>query len=595
MTRNVRRSLGTAAAVALAIVLFSAGGAPAQQPDPAEQAAAGACAQLQVDMGAGFTAKFGSLAGCVGQVAAAIRSAGCMSLANPESCVQQAVQRVVGSGGGGLPSADELAQQMCTQLQGDLGARFKTLFGSFAGCLGKVKPIASAAIAKCRSAADARACIEQESRKELAALQGGGASAEQIADAIATQACEAAKAELGTSFAKQLGSLDACRNKIAAKALEIARQAIARCKNTGDEEGCIRSEAEAEAKVLQFALGAGAAPGVSELASTVAGEACQAAKQKLGGSFDKRLGSLDSCKASIQTEARRLAGEALTRCQGVKDREGCIRQQLETAALSLRYALGAGAEPSIAQIADEIAGGACQAAREQLGSRFAPEHGSLDACKAKLGRMTASIADSVAKACQTSSDREACMRQGIEKSAVSLQFELGAGAPNAAQIGDAVASEACTAVYVKVMNPRFQRLLGSLEACRKKIQVTATRLAAEAIAKCKTAWDKDVCIRQAIETGAVGLEAALGVTPSAAEVGDEVAGEACETARQRLKAGFEKRFGSIDGCKAKVRAQATQLAAGAIGKCKSAAVVPVCLRQAIEAAAATLEAALGLK
>lgn len=601
MRVHVRRSLrAVLVAVMVAAVMAPAGAVRAAQreaPTP-EQLAGPACTQLQKDIGSRFAAVFGSYAGCLSKVANVARAAteACKTAADPGPCIEQALQKGI-KALVTAPSADDLAKQMCGRLQADLGARFARKFGSVAGCLTKVGAIARAAVEKCKTAADQATCIEQESKKALAELaREGGPTAAQIGDAITLAACEAAQEQLGSKFEQQLGSLAGCRAKIQAQAAKLASDALERCAGAEDPEPCVRREIEIGSTAVRLALGAGAAPTAEQIGDDIAGRACEAAKQKLGPRFAKQLGSLDSCKARIRAEATRLGSSALAACRTAFDKERCLRQELQTAAVSLQSALGAGTEPTAAEITDEITGQACQAAREQLRARFAARFSSFEACRQSIEKKVAALVKKDLNLCRDDPDRESCIRALIEKWAVSLQADLGAEAgPSAADVGGAVAAQACTFARARMGWQRFTKLLGSDDSCRQKILGEAKQVAGAAIARCKTAWDRDACIRQEIETAAVSLQLALSdVEPTAAQVGDEIAGEACLSAQATLRAGFERRYGSFEGCKAKIMAKAVQLARAAITGCRSAASPWACIRKAIEVEAGALKAALGL-
>ena len=87
--------------------------------------------------------------------------------------------------------------------------------------------------------------------------------------------------------------------------------------------------------------------------------------------------------------------------------------------------------------------------------------------------------------------------------------------------------------------------------------------------------------------------AVVGAGPNPAEIADEVAGDACAGAREQLgAAAFAKKLGTVAKCKAKVAAQALTLARAAVASCTTAADKPSCIRKAIEAQGAKLEAEL---
>lgn len=405
------------------------------------------------------------------------------------------------------PTPEQIATPACTQLQADLGSRFASAFGSFAGCVSKVAAVARSAIETCNTAADPGPCIEQALQKGIKALVA--AAAAPSADQLAKQMCEQLQADLGPRFAAKFGSLAGCLSKVGS----IARSAIEKCKTASAQGACI----EQETKTALAALARESGPTATQIGDAITQAACEAAQEQLGSKFEKQFGSLAGCRAKIQARAAKLAGDALGRCQDDPNPEPCVRRAIEIDATGIRLALGAGAAPTADQIGDDVAGGACEAAKQKLGSRFAKQ-------------------------------------------------------------------------------------LGSLAACKAKIRDEAKRAGAEALATCKSAFDKESCMRQAIETGAVALQAALGAgsEPTAAQIVEEItgaaclAGEACVIAQATLRAGFEKRFASFEACKAKISAQATQLARDALAGCRSAASPWVCVRKAIEADAAGLKAALGL-
>lgn len=159
-----------------------------------------------------------------------------------------------GGGGGGGPSAEMLAGLACAPLQAQMGAQFTTKFGSLAGCIAKVTPIAAAALAKCQTD---QACIQKELQAGIQALVGGGSggapSAAQLGDTIATQACNAAKQQLKKKF--PYASIAACKKKIKAKATALAKAAIKKCGTSQTSQACLQRELQKGAATLQAALG----------------------------------------------------------------------------------------------------------------------------------------------------------------------------------------------------------------------------------------------------------------------------------------------------------------------------------------------------
>ena len=257
-------------------------------------------------------------------------------------------------------------------------------------------------------------------------------TAEQLADTIASKACQQAKAQLGSKFEKQLGSMAACKAKIDVQATKLAKDALAKCQSASDQEACARREVEKNAASLQTALRSGAAgANAGEIADEITDRACQAAKGKLGSKFEKQLGSLEACTGKIKADATKLAKDAIAKCKDAKDLEGCIRQLVETDAVSLQFALGSGAEPSAEQLGDEIAGEACLSGKEQAGAnQFAKKYPTIDACKAKIRADATKLAKQALSTCEKASDQDGCVRQAVKKDADSLQSKLGVGSPS---------------------------------------------------------------------------------------------------------------------------------------------------------------------
>lgn len=208
-------------------------------------------------------------------------------------------------------------------------------------------------------------------------------------------------------------------------------------------------------------------------------------------------------------------------------------------------------------------------------------------------RRADSVAESALAACAAVADKDGCLRQRIESSAAGFQFGLGANAaPSAATIAEQIAGEACTETLMRLREPRFSQRLGSLDGCRAKARPLAAQLAAGAIAGCRGAYDEEGCIRQALSTAAAAVEAAPGAAPTVGEIADEIAREACASAREQLRGDFASRVGTMAACTAKARPAALRLATPALAGCTAAKIVQVCMRTAIEAAADRIKASL---
>lgn len=163
-----------------------AAGAPGAGGPSPQMLATQVCAQLQGQMGAQFTAKFKTTAGCVTQVVAlaAKQATACAGAADQQGCITQglmaqATQLAAGAGGSagagsgstGAPAkgitpaalATTTATQTCTAAKAQLKAKFP--FATQAACIAKVKPtalkLATAALAKCKTQPQAaqQACV----------------------------------------------------------------------------------------------------------------------------------------------------------------------------------------------------------------------------------------------------------------------------------------------------------------------------------------------------------------------------------------------------------------------------------------------------
>ena len=159
-------------------------------------------------------------------------------------------------GAGGGPGAAQLAQLTCLQLQGQLGAQFASKFGSLAGCISKVTPLATAAAQKCATSADQQGCITKALTATVTSLLGGGSSgstsAASLGNTIATQTCTTAQAQLKAQF--PFASIAACKAKIKAQATTIAAAALKKCGISASAQACLQKEIQAKAASLQAAF-----------------------------------------------------------------------------------------------------------------------------------------------------------------------------------------------------------------------------------------------------------------------------------------------------------------------------------------------------
>jgi hypothetical protein len=159
-------------------------------------------------------------------------------------------------GAGGGPGAAQLAQLTCLQMQGQLGAQFASKFGSMAGCIGKVTPLATAAAQKCATSADQQGCITTALTATVTSLLGGGSSggtsAASLGNTIATQTCTTAQKQLKAQF--PFASLAACKAKIKAQATTIAAAALKKCGISAAAQACLQKEIQAKAASLQAAF-----------------------------------------------------------------------------------------------------------------------------------------------------------------------------------------------------------------------------------------------------------------------------------------------------------------------------------------------------
>jgi hypothetical protein len=522
--------LGATLAAALLAALAAAPRAGAADPTP-QEVVTPACNQLKTDMSAAdFQRAFGSASGCVSRLVTVLQAADtrCASSADKAACVQRefdaGLKAAVESGKPtpALPSVAELAGQLktrtCEAARAQRGARFSAAFASLAACEARIAvratSLATSMRAACAGNANPESCLQAALTAGASGLRAQiteavSPTAAQLADRIADETCRAAKPAMGTRFDQRFGgSIDACKSALAADSAQLARDAAASCAGSTDAETCVRTQVEVNTVGLRLTLGEGAQPTHAEVARAIADEACRSAKERLGARFAAQLGSPAACAATVARRADSAAESALAACAAAADKDGCLRQAIESNAASFQFDLGAGAAPSAATIAEQIAGEACAEALTRLREpRFSQRLGSLDRCRARARPVAAQLAAGAIAGCRGAYDEEGCIRQGLSTAAAAVEAALGA-APTAGEIAAEIAGEACAAAREQLRGD-FAKKLGTMAACVTKARPEALRLAAPALAGCSTAKVVQTCVRAAIEAAASRIEGSL--------------------------------------------------------------------------------------
>lgn len=186
-------------------------------------------------------------------------------------------------------------------------------------------------------------------------------------------------------------------------------------------------------------------------------------------------------------------------------------------------------------------------------------------------------------------------RSGIRAAAlaaalIAVVLALAPAGGNAAravdpQTPEEAAAAICTQAQT-VMGAMFGTLVGSLATC----QVKALAIVKDSIEKCKAAADQQACVQAAIQQAFVALAAGGG--GGGGGTGDALTEQAlvqaCTQLQARMGARFAKTFGSLAGCKEKVKPDVEKIVADAQAACSGAADPASC----ITARAANAEAVL---
>ena len=579
-----------------------------------EQALSQACSQLKTQMGAQrFSKEFGSDSGCrtkmqpeVDKIIAAA-SAACAGKADPSSCIATqaaaAEQTLVAKYGGG-PSADtvaaEIATEVCTRLQAELGDRFTKKYGSAEKCqaqiAAKAAPIASAASAKCKAAADQAACINEQINAQTDALSaslGAGPTPADITEEIADNACTRLKTELGSRYTARYKTDAGCRQQVAAAAEPFAAQAIAACAKEGGKASCITAQVSAGTEQLQAALGAG--PSTSELAADIAEQVCPQLMADEPDGFARTYQGLDKCRTKLaaQIPVADLKA-AISGCSSARNIEACTQQAAQQLAAKLAGQLSG---PSLDDVVLDAEGLTCQRIAAAMGAaEFKARFVTIGICREKVEADVVKLAKAAWATCKAAKDKAACSEDALAGPIAKLAAQWGAG-PSSGDIASRLATEACNQAAKELGAAEFQAQLKGLEACKARIAAAAARAATDALDACAKADTaaRSACIQKQVTAAAPALEKQVraGADLPAAQlqaISTTYADQICSRAREQIGSLLDTQYGGDAKCRSWMlpvaqRQVASVIGAGLCSKGRDQA----CLTQQLDASAPAIQ------
>lgn len=562
--------IATQAAAAEQSLVAKYGGGPSADTVAAEIAAE-VCARLQAELGDRFAKKYGSAEKCQGQIAAkaapiaSAASTKCKAAADKEACITEeinaqtdALSQSLGAGPTVSDITDEIADNACTRLKTELGARFAQKFGSDAGCRTKVAQasasFAGVALAACTKAGDKASCIASQVSAGTAQLQGvlgSGPSATELAAEIADQACPQLLADNPDAFNRAFGSLPVCRTRMSAQipATDL-KAALDRCKAAADRDACIQQAALDMSGRLTDQLGG---PSIEDIVFDAAGTACEQLDQQMGHEeYRKRFVSLRYCRERITNDVRAAVTPAWAKCKTAKDRQACTTSATQGA---IEKATAAYTGPSTTEVGGRLATEACNAARKELGAEeFEAQLKGQEPCLLAIGPVARSTAATVLNACAATpaAGRAACVTTRIAAAVPDVEKALRA----LADVPRATVTSV-TAQYVAQLCQRAKEELGSWydsqiggdAGCRGLLGAEAQRVVALSLDVCGKGKDQACMTRQLDGNASVIQKRFFPVTadPTYAQVVSGIASTACDygksaAAKAGLSAAFDKRF-----------------------------------------------------
>ncbi len=326
-------------------------------PTPAELAAEiaeQACPQIMADNPDGFSRTYGGLTKCRSQLAAQIPAADlkaviakCTSAKDVGACTAQAAADLSAKLADQVsgPSLDDIVLdaegQTCQRLESQMGAEFRSRFVTMGICRekigGDVTKLAKSAWASCKAAKDKAGCTERaltDDIQKLAAAWGAGPSSTEIGSRLAAQACNSARQELGAAeFAAQLKSLETCNALIQASARASAATAINACGSTATaaRSACLEKQLAAAGPAVEKELRARAdvpTATVQSIATSLATQICQRARDQIGTLLDTTYGGDAKCRAWMQPIAEKQVAVSIPHCNKGRD-QACMKQQID--------------------------------------------------------------------------------------------------------------------------------------------------------------------------------------------------------------------------------------------------------------------------
>lgn len=202
-------------------------------------------------------------------------------------CSPAAAQAAVRDGG---PQQAQVAAQICSNLQQQLGAGFASMYGTLDRCDQQVAGQAQSIIDGCASAGQPgtsgyRQCIQTGVGQAVQQITGAGTGATMTpapsAAQVAGDICGDLRSGLGASFPARFGTLAGCRQTLAS----VARIVIAACTST----------AQPGTDAFKQCMDRRVAVAVTAQRATI----CANLQHKLGAkAFDKQYGSLARCKSA---------------------------------------------------------------------------------------------------------------------------------------------------------------------------------------------------------------------------------------------------------------------------------------------------------
>jgi hypothetical protein len=201
-------------------------------------------------------------------------------------------------------------------------------------------------------------------------------------------------------------------------------------------------------------------------------------------------------------------------------------------------------EPPGGQGAKGLAQSSCEQLRAKRGADF-----DVAGCVAMLEP----VAQAAIEECRGSEDRKTCIREKMQPAIKEL---IGTTAdPTAA--ARTVAQSICANLEKKLGNERFAGRFGDADGCRKEMEPKAKAALTECSKEHKPKTDEH---KQCISGKIKSQVAAIGSSKAA----EKLAASACKQAVKKNEKKFEKAFGSLENCLAKV----VPVAQAAIAKCE---------------------------